>query len=142
MAVGGDGGGGAICIDFMAINSHEVVTWQANGWWVVVRRWETAQGAGGAYLATFGVETMVMWHRKWATTGVMVLAGLQTSWGLVVTHLVSLGCVLLAFMLTIVSVDIRKPKTVVFVSRHKQEGGGNLHRGVNGIGWQHAQWRG
>jgi len=87
------------------------------------------QGAGGAYLATFGVETTVMWHRKWATTGVMVLAGLQTSWGLVVTHLVSLGCVLLAFMLTIVSVDIQKPKTVVFVSRHKQEGGGNLHRG-------------
>jgi len=27
-------------------------------------------GAGsGAYLAAFGVETTVTWHRKWATTG-------------------------------------------------------------------------
>ena len=26
-----------------------------------------AQRAGAAYLAMFGVETMVMWHRKWAT---------------------------------------------------------------------------
>jgi len=61
--------------------------------------------------------------------GVMALAGLQTSWGPVVTHLVSLGCVLLAFTLTIVGVDVRKPKTAVFVSRHEQEGGGNLPRG-------------
>jgi len=59
----------------------------------------------------------------------MVLAGLQTSWGLVVTHLVSLGCILLAFGLTIIGIDVRTPKTVVFVGRHEQEGGGNLHRG-------------
>ena len=37
MAVGGDGGGGVVCVDFVAIDSHEVVMWQANGWWVVVR---------------------------------------------------------------------------------------------------------
>ena len=111
---------GVVCVDFAAIDSHGAVTWQANGWWVVVRRWETAQGVGGAYLAAFGVETTVMWHRKRATKGgVMSLAGLQTSWGLVATHLVSLGCVLLAFTLTIVGVDVRKPKTAVFVSRHK-----------------------
>jgi len=61
--------------------------------------------------------------------GVMALAGLQTSWGPVVTHLVSLGCVLLAFVLTIVGVDVRKPKTAVFVSRHEQEGGRNLPTG-------------
>ena len=36
----------------------------------------------------------------------MSLAGLQTSWGLVVTHLVSLGCILLAFVLTIIGVDV------------------------------------
>ena len=59
----------------------------------------------------------------------MALAGLQTSWGPVVTHLVSLGCVLLAFGLMIVGIDVQKPKTVVFVSRREQEGGGNLHRG-------------
>ena len=59
----------------------------------------------------------------------MVLARLQKSWGLVVTHLVSLGCILLAFALTIVGVDVRKPKTAVFVSRHEQEGAGNLPRG-------------
>jgi len=86
-----------------------------------------AQGGGGAYLATFGVETMVMWHHKWATRGVMALAGLQRSWGPVVTHLVSLGCILLTFALTIVGVDIRKPKAAVFVN--EQEGGGSLLRG-------------
>ena len=58
--------------------------------------------------------------------GLMALAGLQTSWGPVVTHLVSLGCVLLTFVLTIISVDVRKPKTAVFVSRHEQEGGWEL----------------
>jgi len=28
-----------------------------------------------------------------------------------------------------VGVDVRKPKTAVFVSRHEQKGGGNLSRG-------------
>ena len=58
-----------------------------------------------------------------------MLARLQKSWGLVVTHLVSLGCILLAFALMIIGVDLQKPKTAVFVSRHEQEGAGNLPRG-------------
>ena len=60
---------GVVCVDFVAIDSHGAVMWQANGWWVVVRWWETVQGVGGAYLAAFGVETMVTWHRKRATKG-------------------------------------------------------------------------
>ena len=72
----------------------------------------------------------------------MALAGLQRSWGPVVTHLVSLGCILLAFALTIVSVDVRKPKTAVFVSRHKQEGVGTYLGAVNGVGRRRAQWWG
>jgi hypothetical protein len=72
----------------------------------------------------------------------MALAGLQGSWGLVITHLVSLGCVLLAFALTIVVVGVRKPKTAVFVSRHEQEGVGTYLGAVNGIGRRRAQWRG
>jgi len=31
MAVGGDRGGGVVCVDFMAINSNGAVTWQATG---------------------------------------------------------------------------------------------------------------
>lgn len=62
MAVGGNGGGGVVCVDFMAIDSHEAMTWQVNQWWVVVRQWEMAQGAGGAYLAMFGVKTTVIQH--------------------------------------------------------------------------------
>jgi len=69
MAVCGDGGGGSFASISRLSDSDGAVTWQENGWWVVVRRWETAQGAGGAYLAAFGVETTVMWHRKWATGG-------------------------------------------------------------------------
>jgi hypothetical protein len=46
---------GVVCVDFAVIDSHGAVMWQANGWWVVVRWWETAQGAGGAYLAAFAI---------------------------------------------------------------------------------------
>ena len=60
---------GVACVDFTVIDSHGAVMWQVNRRWVVVRRWETAQGAGGAYLAVFGVEMTVMWYRKWATRG-------------------------------------------------------------------------
>ena len=35
----------------------------------MVRQWEMAQGVGGAYLAAFGVETIVTWHHKRATKG-------------------------------------------------------------------------
>ena len=60
---------GVVCVDFVAIDLHGAVLWQANGWWVVVRQWEMAQGVGGAYLAAFGVEITVTWHRKRATKG-------------------------------------------------------------------------
>jgi len=59
--VGGDGGGGSFPSISRLSDSDGAVTWQENGWWVVVRRWETVQGAGGAYLAAFGVETTVTW---------------------------------------------------------------------------------
>ena len=76
----------------------------------------------------------------------MSLAGLQTSWGLVGTHLVSLGCVLLAFALTIVGINVRKPKMVVFVRRFSladtsRRGAETYLGAVNGIGRQRAQWR-
>jgi len=50
----------------------------------VVRQWETAQGAGGAYLAMFGVKMMVMWHCKRATRG-----GNGISW---VVNILGAGC--------------------------------------------------
>ena len=54
----------------------------------------------------------------------MVLVGLQTSWGPVVIHLVSVGFVLLAFART-------------------WAGGGGIYLGaVNGIGRRRGQWLG
>jgi hypothetical protein len=86
-------------------------------------------GAGGAHLAAFGLATAVTWHRKRATTGGDGMSWVKKKGGAVVTHLVTPGSVLLAFVLTIVDDGVRKPKTAVFVSRHEQAEGGNLPRG-------------
>ena len=72
----------------------------------------------------------------------MALAGLQTSWGLVVTHLVSLGCVLLAFALTMLASMFENLKQLFLLADMSRRGVGTYLGAVNGIGQRCAQWQG